>query len=266
MPRQVTAREFYAEALLNLRVVVPAGCFNAEWNKASVRAKLNIPACFEGTVTAYFKGTGAASTDRWKVVYDDGDETAPADEEPKLPHVSLAFLKSYLTVTLPEVPGPITSPQPLALTSNDEKAAESLDGDIDTDDEDAEGNSDAESEQAEVQASSDEEEEHEFTGFSSQPQLFKWSKEEDEVSEDQRLKDGVGLDLKPPKLNWDASELDSAEMDTSVLKYFLLFLPILLLNLWVAAIQRRGTAKYGDIFLTGKRSLSRGLLLAWLGI
>ncbi|KAK3275480.1 hypothetical protein CYMTET_16387 [Cymbomonas tetramitiformis] len=32
MPRQVTAREFYGEALLDAPVLVPAGSFNAEWN------------------------------------------------------------------------------------------------------------------------------------------------------------------------------------------------------------------------------------------
>ncbi|KAK3280134.1 hypothetical protein CYMTET_12013 [Cymbomonas tetramitiformis] len=82
--RQVTAREFFAEALLDVPVEVPAGSFNAEWNKASVRRELNIPESFDGEATQYIKGNGGPSTDRWKVVCEDGDETDEAN--PSLPH------------------------------------------------------------------------------------------------------------------------------------------------------------------------------------
>ncbi|KAK3262275.1 hypothetical protein CYMTET_28855, partial [Cymbomonas tetramitiformis] len=84
--RQVTAREFYAEALTDVRVLVPAGSFNAEWNKASVRARLKLPEFFGGKVTQYIKGTGGPSSDRWKIVYEDGDETVDDSDADSLPY------------------------------------------------------------------------------------------------------------------------------------------------------------------------------------
>ncbi|KAK3276788.1 hypothetical protein CYMTET_15170 [Cymbomonas tetramitiformis] len=193
--RQVTARLFYAEALLERVVHVPAGSFNAEWTKPAVRAELNIPEYYVGTVKEYIQGQGPASTDRWKIVYDDGDETGG-----DLPHVTLSFIKSYVLLPFPEVPGAASCD---ARVEVDEVDEEDVDGDIDTDD-DEEGDLEDEEPAAGEDESAGDMEEHEFTGFGQDPMRFKWSSESDEISQDQRITDGVGVDLKPPKLNWDA--------------------------------------------------------------
>ncbi|KAK3240300.1 hypothetical protein CYMTET_3248 [Cymbomonas tetramitiformis] len=274
-------RSFYASELIDKAVKVPAGSFNAEWTKVSVRRAQNIPEFFTGHVTEYFKGSGAASTDRWKIVYEDGDETLSdielqsSEASIKLPHVTLQFLKSYLVEPFPVVPVIPRSRNPTTAShatvtagaANTLRTVDELDGDIDSsEDELKEGEYD-EGDTPELASDSEEsEEEHEIPAFSGSKFRFKWTKEADEVVEDQRAKDGGSCDTWSPKLRWDASELDKPIMATSYLKYFLLFFPVLLLPAWVSMLQSSGNARYGDAFLSGKRSLSVGLFLVWLGI
>ncbi|KAK3283611.1 hypothetical protein CYMTET_8699 [Cymbomonas tetramitiformis] len=198
--RQVTAREFYAEALIDVRVLVPAGSFNAEWNKASVRARLKLPEFFGGKVTQYIKGT--VSDD------DAGDIDSAGESEDE-------FDEGAVEEAMPDL--------------------------IDAEDSDSEDECVLQSNTAEYK--------------------FKWSKEHEDVTSDQRMKDGVGTDTWNPKLRWDQSDLDDNVMGTGYLKYFLLFLPVLLLPMWAALIQRNGAAKHGEGFITGKRKMSVGLLL-----
>ncbi|KAK3284892.1 hypothetical protein CYMTET_7479 [Cymbomonas tetramitiformis] len=268
MPRstQVTAREFFAQALLNAPVRVPAGSFNAEWNKATVRKQHNIPDVFCGKVTAYIRGSGGPASDRWKVLYDDGDETEPADTNPELPHVSLQFLRSYHALdNFPEFPGRVASST--AVQSSTEDPIDSDTGDMDSDDESEdefdEGAPEDDETELVVDGATDEDECLSTPTFN---HTFKWSKEHAEVTLDQRVKDGVGTETWNPKLRWDNSDLDDSVMKTGYLKYFLLFFPVLLLPIWATMLQRKGFARYGDSFITGKRRMSVGLLLVWFGI
>ncbi|KAK3235588.1 hypothetical protein CYMTET_54211, partial [Cymbomonas tetramitiformis] len=242
--------------------------FNAEWNKASVRARLKLPEFFGGKVTQYIKGTGGPPSDRWKIVYEDGDETVDDSDADSLPHVTLQFLRSYHTLSVfPEVPGRIVGAPKATCelpTVSDDDA-----GDIDS-----AGESEDEFDEGAVEEAmpdlidaedSDSEDECVLQSNTAEYK-FKWSKEHEDVTSDQRMKDGVGTDTWNPKLRWDQSDLDDNVMGTGCLKHFLLFLPVLLLPMWAALIQRNGAAKHGEGFITGKRKMSVGLLLVWFGI
>ncbi|KAK3245409.1 hypothetical protein CYMTET_15969 [Cymbomonas tetramitiformis] len=125
-----------------------------------------------------------------------------------------------------------TAPQRTARTASavlPTPTEDSLDGDIDSSDEEVEEDDYDEGEEPETatELGSESEEEHELEGFDSRYK-FTWAKEADEVVEDQRAKDGMPTDT------WSA--------------------------------RSKGNARYGELFLTGKRKLSTGLFLAWLGV
>lgn len=92
---------------------------------------------------------------------------------------------------------------------------------------------------------------------------FKWTAEHSDVRADQRTKLGFGLSGQEPQLRMGS--LDHAVTLTTVLKYFILFIPLALLRTTVDVVDKRGREKYGNQFLTGGRRFSLGLLLSWLG-
>eukprot|EP00854_Cymbomonas_tetramitiformis_P020994 gene20994-25189_t len=273
--RQVTARSFYAEALLGRAVQVLAGSFNAEWNRPNVRKNLGIPEYFPGSVTKYIQGSGGAATNRWQITYEDGDETVDDAELKKsddaLPHVGLPWLKTWLVGEFPEVPTARDHPSSGAPTCSEATTLvvdpESLDGDIDELEEDEYEDAEEELESApELATDCEGEDACEIPSFGTTPFKFKWSQVADEISHDQRVRDGGTTDIKPPRVLWDHSGLDNGVMATGYLNYFLLFFPILLLPGWVAKMQLAGSSRYGEAFLSRKRKLSVGLFLSWLGV
>eukprot|EP00854_Cymbomonas_tetramitiformis_P019851 gene19851-23747_t len=141
---------------------------------------------------------------------------------------------------------------------------ELLDGDIDEleeQEEEQDNYDDGDEELPELVSDESDEEENGISGLGDTVHSFTWAKVADEVVHDQRVQDGFTTDTWQPRVRWDACGLDENVMKTGFLKYFLLFFPILLLPVWAAEMQSRGSARYGKAFLTGKRKLSVGLFL-----
>ncbi|KAK3268132.1 hypothetical protein CYMTET_23347 [Cymbomonas tetramitiformis] len=87
--------------------------------------------------------------------------------------------------------------------------------------------------------------------------------EEGGVAFDQRTLSGFDTD--DPKIRWDrVANVDQSLLNTTVLKYFCLFFPVVILSWWCEDITIAGRAKYGKSFISGNRDFTPGLFLIFV--